>query len=192
MDLNEEKEGASLMSFGREYQLRGPTDRKPLEASVVLWAGMTRPGTKSQRKYIRIYWCNDDYVNVLNNVVVMKSVETEQTVFTIVMIDRHDVTKHYRYHNYALKISFSMHRHWNATRRGIIRLMPDAASHWCHWLLLLATVTRYCCFQWSRSTVAKVDVATGRCRHWSLLSLVNVTSRCMSLLVGIYLNFKIK
>ena len=29
LDLKEEKDGASLMSFGREFQICGPADRKP-------------------------------------------------------------------------------------------------------------------------------------------------------------------
>jgi len=38
LNLNEEKDGASLMSFGTalEFQMRGPADRKPREAGVVL------------------------------------------------------------------------------------------------------------------------------------------------------------
>ena len=36
MDLKEEKDGASVMSFGREFQIRGPADRKPREAKIEL------------------------------------------------------------------------------------------------------------------------------------------------------------
>jgi len=42
IDLNEEKEGASSMPFGREFQIRSPADRKPRESSVVLRLGSTR------------------------------------------------------------------------------------------------------------------------------------------------------
>lgn len=44
----------------------------------------------SRTECIITYWCIDDNLNILNSVVVMKSVETEWTVFSIVMIDRHD------------------------------------------------------------------------------------------------------
>jgi len=52
LDLNEEKEGASLVSFGRRsnFQIRGPADRKPREASVVL----RRSSTKGGRKKIKV------------------------------------------------------------------------------------------------------------------------------------------
>ena len=49
LDLNEEKEGASLMSFGREFQIRGPAERKPREASVVLRRGSTRRCAEEDR-----------------------------------------------------------------------------------------------------------------------------------------------
>ena len=49
MDLNEEKEGASLMSFGREFQIRGPADRKPREASAVLRRGSARRWAEEDR-----------------------------------------------------------------------------------------------------------------------------------------------
>jgi hypothetical protein len=42
LDLNEKKEEASLMWLGREFQIRGPADRKSLEARVVFRRGSTR------------------------------------------------------------------------------------------------------------------------------------------------------
>ena len=42
LDLNEEKDGASVMSFGREFLIRGSADRKPREARVVLRQGSIR------------------------------------------------------------------------------------------------------------------------------------------------------
>jgi len=47
--LNEEKEGASLRSFGREFHIRGPADRKPREASVVLRRRSARWWTEKDR-----------------------------------------------------------------------------------------------------------------------------------------------
>jgi len=47
-DLNEEKEGASVMC-GREFQIRGPADRKPREASVVLKQRSTRRWAEEDR-----------------------------------------------------------------------------------------------------------------------------------------------
>jgi len=49
LDLSEEKEGASLMSFGREFRIRGPADRKPRETSVVLRRGSTRRSAEEDR-----------------------------------------------------------------------------------------------------------------------------------------------
>jgi len=42
LDVNKEKEGGSLISFGREFQIRGVADRKPRGASVVMRWGYTR------------------------------------------------------------------------------------------------------------------------------------------------------
>ena len=49
LDLKEEKDRASVMSFGREYQKRGPADRKPREARVVLRRGSTRRWAEEDR-----------------------------------------------------------------------------------------------------------------------------------------------
>ena len=48
-DLKEEKDGASVMSCGREFQIRGPADRKPREARVVLRRGSTRRWAEEDR-----------------------------------------------------------------------------------------------------------------------------------------------
>jgi len=42
LDLKEKREGARLMRLSREFRIRGPADRKPREASVVLRRGSTR------------------------------------------------------------------------------------------------------------------------------------------------------
>ena len=49
MDLKEGQDGASVMSFRREFQIRGPADRKPREARVVLRRGSTRRWAEEDR-----------------------------------------------------------------------------------------------------------------------------------------------
>ena len=61
LDLNEEKDGADFMSFGREFQIRGPMDRKPREASVVLRRGSTRRRAEDdQSGRVGVYVCRRD------------------------------------------------------------------------------------------------------------------------------------
>jgi len=52
LDLNEEKEGVSLMSFGRDFQIRGPADRKPRKASVVLRSDEAQQGVRKKIEVI--------------------------------------------------------------------------------------------------------------------------------------------
>ena len=49
LDLKEEKDGASVMSFVREFQIRGPADQKPREARVVLRRDSTRRWVEEDR-----------------------------------------------------------------------------------------------------------------------------------------------
>ena len=49
LDLKEEKDRASVMSSERELEIRGPADRKPREASVVLRRGSTRRWAEEDR-----------------------------------------------------------------------------------------------------------------------------------------------
>jgi len=54
LDLNEEIEAASLMSFGRDLQIRSPADRKPREANVVLRRGSTRRWAEKDSERVSI------------------------------------------------------------------------------------------------------------------------------------------
>jgi len=61
LDLKEENDGASLMSFGREFQIRGPADRKPREASEVLRRGSARRWVEEDRSgRVGAYVCKRD------------------------------------------------------------------------------------------------------------------------------------
>jgi len=49
VDMNDAKDGTSLKSFGREFQIRDPADRKPQEASVVPRRSSTRRWVEEDR-----------------------------------------------------------------------------------------------------------------------------------------------
>ena len=49
LDLKEEKVGANLKSFGREFQTRGAADRKPRDACAVRIRGSARRWTEEDR-----------------------------------------------------------------------------------------------------------------------------------------------